>query len=84
MYTRADFGKELKERVRNREDVAYIGYWALCMYMEHILDIDDDFEHVLITLNSMDNGPEFALSYKRLDEIADDLIAGKKDINLDY
>ena len=32
----------------------------------------------------MELGPEFSLSYKRLNEIADDLINGKKDVNLIY
>ncbi|MFJ1268536.1 hypothetical protein ACD661_08220 [Legionella lytica] len=84
MYTRADFGLKLKEWVRTKQDVADIGNWVYSIYLDHIEDIDREFRHILITLNYMEDGPEFALSYKRLDEIADDLIAGKKDINLDY
>lgn len=84
MYTRADFGRELKERVAERQDRIEIGLWAHDMYIDHIMDIDDKFRDILLTLNSMEMGPEFHLSYERLDEIADDLIAGKEEINLDY
>lgn len=84
MYTRADFGKELKERAVNEQNVSEIGNWTYSIYLEHIEDIDDEFRNILLTLNHMEDGPEFELSYQRLNEIADDLIAGKKDINLDY
>jgi hypothetical protein len=84
MYTREDFGRELKERASERQDRIEIGCWAYEMYMEHIVDIDLKFADILLTLNSMEMGPEFHLSYKRLDEIADDLIAGKEEVNMDY
>lgn len=84
MYTRMDFGKALKEKVVNKENIAEIGHWAYVIYYDHIEDIDLDFVNILLTLNHMEEGPEFELSYERLDEIADDLITGKKDIDLDY
>ena len=85
MYTRADFGRELKEKVTARKDRIQIGAWAYQMYMEHITEINDVvFDEVLISLGTMEMGPEFHLSYERLGEIANDLIAGKKEINLDY
>ena len=84
VYTKTQFGKELKERVLLRQDVSKIGCWAYEMYLEHIEDIDDDFREVLITLNGMELGSEFAYSYERLNEIANDLIAGKENINLGY
>lgn len=84
MYTRADFGQELKERVENEQDVSAIGNWAYFIYLEHIEEIDNEFQTILLTLNHMEDGPEFAMSYQRLNEIAEDLIAGKKDINMDY
>ena len=46
-------------------------------------NVDNDFRHILLTLNYMEDGPEFELSYKRLNEIADDLISGRQ-VNLDY
>jgi len=84
MYTRMQFGKKLKERVLIKQDVSEIGHWAYVMYIEHIEDIenfDHDFRKILLTLNGMEDGPEFAFSYERLNEIADDLIAGK-DVNI--
>lgn len=84
MYTRASFGKELKERVNIREDVREIGAWAHEVYIEGSPDNDVEFLNILLILNTMEDGPEFAICYKRLNEIADDLIAGKKNINMDY
>ena len=85
MYTRANFGKELKKKTDQKLDVQEIGSWAYEIYLEGDVDDNDcEFLNLLLTLNHMEDGPEFALSYQRLNEIADDLIAGKKDINLDY
>lgn len=84
MYTRIDFGKELKERVALQNDVSEIGSWAYEVYLGETPDKDVEFMNILLILNKMEDGPEFALSYERLNEIADDLIAGKRDINMDY
>ena len=85
MYTRLDFGKDLKIKSREKQDVQEIGSWAYKIYLEEDIDDNDtEFLNILLTLNHMENGPEFALSYQRLNEIADDLISGKKNINLDY
>ena len=84
MYTRAIFGKELKERVAERNTPSEIAIWALDVYLGDIPDNDVEFLNILIILNTMEEGPEFEISYKRLNEIADDLIAGKENINMDY
>lgn len=81
-YTRQDFGLELKEKIKNKENVESIGRWAYEMYAEHNDDIEDDFSMFLITLNAMEAGPEFEFSYEKLDKIADRLIAGEKNIEL--
>lgn len=77
-YTREQFGKELKQCVSNRENIELIGSWAFTIYMDHIQDIDNAFRSILLTLNKMELGPEFAFSYDELNQIADDLIAGKE------
>lgn len=84
MHTRISFGKELKERVGCEEDIREIGAWAYEVYMDGTPDNDAEFINILLILNMMDDGPEFALCYKRLNEIADDLIAGKRNINMSY
>ena len=83
MYTRIDFGKELKQRVAQQNSVPAIGAWAYDVYLGETPDNDVEFLNILLILNCMENGPEFELSYKRLDEIADDLIAGRE-VNMDY
>lgn len=81
-YTRKEFGLKLKEKIANREDVALIGRWAYAVYSEHMFDIDDDFQDFLIDLYTLDAGPEFELPYEKLDNVADRLIAGEKNIEL--
>ena len=83
MYTKTLFGKELKEKILKKQNKTDIGTWAFSTYWEHLDDIDKDFEDILLTLNKMELGPEFAFTYERLYEIADALIAGN-DVNLDY
>lgn len=77
MYTRKQFGIELKQKINKQQPVSKIGEWAHTVYLQHIEDIDLDFRDILITLNTMELGPEFAFTYEELEQIADDLIAGK-------
>lgn len=77
-YTRTMFAQELKQKIFKKQSVIDIGVWAHSTYLAHIEDIDLDFGEVLLTLNTMELGPEFAFSYAMLDKISDDLIAGKK------
>lgn len=84
MHTRASFGKELKTRLSCEEDIREIGAWAYEVFMEGTPDNDAEFINILLILNMMDDGQEFAFCYKRLNEIADDLIAGKRNINMSY
>ncbi len=79
-----DFGKDLKKRVAQKQDIAEIGHWSYSVYLEGTDVNDVEFLNILLILNTMENGAEFEMSYKRLNEIADDLIAGKRDINMDY
>jgi len=78
VYTREQFGKELKQRLTNKEAIESIGNWAYTIYLHHVREIDDTFGDMLIILNFMSLGPEFAFSYEELNQIADDLIAGKE------
>jgi hypothetical protein len=77
MYLRKDFGLELKEKIKNKEDISLIGRWSYHVYWEHMLDIDDDFQDFLTDLSGMTAGPEFERSYEELNQIADRLIAGE-------
>jgi hypothetical protein len=85
MYTKLLFGKELKERLAQEQSVGQIAYWAYDVYLGERDDSDGgEFSDILLILNGMEDGEEFEISHKRLNEIADDLIAGKKNINMDY
>ena len=80
--TPTDFGKELKRRIEQGSGVMHIADFAFCVDMK-ISATDPNFHNVLNALSTMSAGPEFEMSYKKLNEIADDLIAGRE-VNLDY
>jgi hypothetical protein len=81
MYTRTIFGFELKKRVLQKQDVVSIGIWAHSTYLEHCEQLEPGLRKVMLDLNTMELGPEFAISYRMLNKIADDLIACK-DVDL--
>ena len=76
IYTQEEFGRELKQRVANKEATESIAHRALIIYMHHCLEIDDTFSDNLLILNRMEDDPQFAYSYEALNQIADNLIAG--------
>ena len=77
MYTKVQFGKDLKQKVFERKNVESIGGWAFNTYLKNISDLEDGVSEIALHLGTMELGPEFAFSYEELDQIADDLIAGK-------
>ena len=79
MYTKKLFGQELKSKVINKVSTHEIGYWAYSIYLEK--DVEQGLDDILLTINTMEDGPEFVFTYNELNQIADDLIAGK-DVNL--
>lgn len=79
MYTKIQFGKELKMKILNKFSAYDIGHWAYSIYLEE--DVEPGLDDILLTINTIEDGPEFIFTYDELEQIADDLIAGK-DVNL--
>ncbi len=77
MYTKNQFGKSLKEKIRSNTDRKAIGEWCYATYFENMLELEDGLRDVLLHLNTMELGEEFYFTYDELDEIADNLIVGK-------
>jgi len=77
MYTKVQFGLDLKKMLQRTQDPYEIGRWAFSAYWENIMDIEDDVIDIALTLNTMEDGPEFARTQTELEQIANDLIAGK-------
>lgn len=77
IYSRKEFGLELKAKIKNREDLVRIGRWAFSAYRDNFHNIDGDFRKLLNDLIAMADGLESERSYEELDKIADRLIAGE-------
>lgn len=71
IYTRQEVGLELKEKIKNKENVARIEMWAFNVYRDNLHTIDSDFKKLLYYLSAIER------SYEELNEIADKLIAGE-------
>ena len=77
MYGKKEFGKELKLNLEKGLRSAELGHWVYGVYIRNISEIDKELQEIMLFLNTMEDGPEFELSYEELDKIADELIAGK-------
>ena len=77
MYTKQQFGNELKEMIAKRKPITIIGAWAHDKYYEHISNIDLPLGEFLLQLGTVEIGPEFEMSYEDLDKIANRLISGE-------
>lgn len=78
MYTKIEFGTDLKKLILEESDTIVLGQKIFDLLYEHITDVDDDVYRVAIWLNHMECGPEFSCSVEELNQIADDLIAGRE------
>ena len=81
MYTKTQFGIELKSLLNKNKSQFEIGKWAFSTYWEHISNLESGIRSIALTLNTMEDGDEFIISYEELNKIADALIDGK-DIDL--
>jgi len=77
MYTKIQFGLELKEILKKTHDPYEIGKWAFSTYWEHVTNLEHDVRSIALTLNTMEDGPEFAFTHAELEQIANDLVEGK-------
>lgn len=74
MYTKINFAKDLKEKIDKEESLVEIGIWAHEIYMDYEDTKDAPFLNLLIALGTMELGEAFALSYEKLNEVADKLM----------
>lgn len=77
MNVKVLFGKKLKRKAILKTPVEQIGAWAFSFYWNNIETTDSSFEDLLLTLNTMELGPEFEFSYEELEDIADRLIVAE-------
>lgn len=47
MYTKIQFGKDLKEQLLQNKSAKYIGGWAYFIYTKHMLEIDLSLRELL-------------------------------------
>ena len=77
MYTKVNFGHDLRLILQKTSDPYEIGKWAFSTYWENISNLEHGVRSISLALSTMEDGPEFAYSYEELLQIANDLIDGK-------
>ncbi len=77
MFTKQQFGQELKNRLIKKQSMQKLAFWLHSVYLSIEAEKDSSLNDVVYALMMMDAGPEFELSYEELDQIADKLIAGE-------
>ena len=75
MYTKKQFGKELKSKILQKKDIGLIAHWIYSLYLDH--DVEESLNDIFLSLSNMEDNYQFEYSYKELEEIADRLIAGE-------
>jgi len=79
VYTKHEIGIELKDRVAQRQPVEIIGMWISRVWSYYPGELTDPFVMFLYALSEMqDYGPGQGLSYEKLDNIADAMIADEE------
>lgn len=73
VYTKKQFGLELKEKISTGSDCQDISRWAFKIYTDHGLEFEDGLDFFVLKLVSMDEGPEFSLSKVELTYLANKL-----------
>lgn len=77
-YTKCQFGMDLKNKLSETKRAEDIAKWTYEIFLENGRNLEDGLHEILLTLNLMEEGPEFSYSYEELNKIADDLIANRK------
>jgi hypothetical protein len=74
MYTKKQFGFDLKNKLSKMQNIRTIADWAF------LDDVEEDLTELLLTLTTMEEGQEFEYTIEELHEIADRLIKGDPSI----
>jgi hypothetical protein len=77
IYTKKDFGLDLKTVLGIKKDPYDIGAIISEVYMSHRWNIELEVERVAFYFECMQDGEEFHYTIEELHQIADDLIKGQ-------
>ena len=73
IYTKKQFGLELKEKIAKGSTCKEISRWAFKVYTNYGLDFEDELDYFVLKLIAMEEGPEFFLSKEELMFLANEL-----------
>ncbi len=73
IYTKKQFGLELKQKVVEGNNIQEISTWAFKVYTDHGLNFEDGLDYFVLQLVAMEEGPEFSLSKDDLILLANEL-----------
>ena len=74
IYTKKQFGSELKTKLLTESTYTEISKWAFKIYTEHGWELENGLDYFVLELIAMEEGPEFILSKEELQSLAETLI----------
>lgn len=81
MITKIQFGQELEKRVLSKQPVPEIAQWVQSVYEQGVVDADFNFLELLLTLSTLDGGPDDEFEDEDLLEIAE-MLQAEQDVEL--
>jgi hypothetical protein len=79
MISKKKIGLDLKEKIDSKATLEQIAEWAYGIFYANCNALDSKLENILITLYSMQGGPEYRLTDLQLRSLALDLIYSEED-----
>lgn len=78
VYSRKNFGDELKERLSTSVPLAELARWAYLRYLDHANDLEPGLYDDLMSVAMMEEGPEFELTRGELEALAVQLCSSER------
>jgi hypothetical protein len=73
-YSKAQFGKDLLEKLDQGYDIVRLSKWALSVYLDKCRDFESGVYDAVMQVNAMEHGPEFEMSEEELRDFAEGLL----------
>lgn len=72
--TKQEFGRMLMKKLQTTSNVVVLSRWAYQLYFDNMRNLEPGLEDILLTLNHMEDGPEFEYSVEELRDMARTMI----------
>ena len=79
VFSKRDFGEELKAMISSGKNARQIGKWAHSIFFNYCRELNPELREIIETLLMMEEGPEFEYTEQELRLLAELLVNNEKD-----